>query len=97
MEEEVIMIPLHKNKQTHKCALMVIITSHAHPFGSIKQVGADCCTGWYLPGGSEDGQAHGETDADVRPGVGADAVEHVFPALVVAIEASGREVIFNCA
>ena len=40
-----------------------------------------------LPGSSKDGKAHGETNADVGPGVGADAVEHVFPALVRGIEA----------
>ena len=45
----------------------------------------------YLPGGSEDGESHGETDADVRPGVRADAVEHVFPALVGAVDACLRE------
>ena len=28
----------------------------------------------YLPGGAEDGQAHGETNSEIGPGVGADAV-----------------------
>ena len=44
-----------------------------------------------LPSSSEDGEAHGETDSDVGPGVGTDAVEHVFPSGVFSSEADLRE------
>ena len=50
----------------------------------------------YLPGSSEDGETHGESDADVEPSVGADAVEEVLPSLVVALQAHWGEVQVFC-
>ena len=45
----------------------------------------------YLPGGSKDGETHGEANTDVGPRIGADAVENILPSHVVSRDANLRE------
>ena len=42
----------------------------------------------YLPGGSKDGETHGETNTNVGPRVRADAVEKILPARVISRDAN---------
>ena len=45
-----------------------------------------------LPRGTEDRETHSESNTDVVPCVGTNAVEHVFPSGVLSTDADWREV-----
>ncbi len=79
IEDDTIRIPLNINWEQHsrKCEHLAV------EIGSIAMK--------YLPGSTCDREAHSETNANVGPCVRADAVEDVFPSLIVAGEADLRE------
>lgn len=45
----------------------------------------------HLPGGSKDGETHGETNTNIGPRIGADAVEKILPAHVISRYTNLRE------
>ena len=80
IDAEVIMIPLKNGKKVvnrHD----LLTRSQARVIEKLN----------YLPGGSKDGETHGETNTNVGPRVRADAVEKILPARVISRDANLRE------